>query len=251
MTDPGSQTSRFDGLPREIGALCRVVQGVLLHSDWIAAYGLPASHLGPGARDTLPLSRRLVQIADADARPLTVARAANVRAIGTCRDYALMLCGILRQQEIPARIRCGFAAYLVADRWEDHWICEYRLPGESRWRQADAQIDDLLRQRLAIQFDTADLPPNRFVAAGDAWRLCRTAQADPAKFGHGTAQGLWFMRVNVVRDHFALNESETSVWDSWRQDSRKLVSDADKAATDLIARDPGQAKVDVAPPWLA
>ncbi len=59
------------------------------------------------------------------------------------------------------------------------------------------------------------------------------------------------MRVNVVRDHFALNESETSVWDSWRQDSRKLVSDADKAATDLIARDPGQAKVDVAPPWLA
>jgi transglutaminase-like putative cysteine protease len=218
----------------------------------MAAYGLPEPDAS--ARETLPLSQRLLQIADADSRSLAIARPCAIRSVGTCRDYALMLCAMLRQRRIPARVRCGFAAYFDRGRWEDHWICEYWRPAEDRWCRVDAQLDELLRQRLAIEFDTTDVPPDMFMPAGDAWRLCRTSHGDPARFGHGTACGLWFVRVNVVRDHHAMNNLETSAWDSWRQAaaSHRLVDDAEARETDLLALHPDSSeKLGIAPPWMA
>jgi hypothetical protein len=252
MTDPGSETFRFDGLPSEIGALCRIIQGVLIHTDWIAAYGLGEAHAALSSRETLPLCLRLLQLAEADSRALSVQRPARTRAVGTCRDYALMMCGMLRHQGIPARVRCGFATYFIKNRWEDHWICEYWRAAEGRWCRVDAQLDEVLKQRLEIRFDATDLPPALFMMAGDSWRLCRAAQSDPIVFGHGTAHGLWFIRVNVIRDHYALNEAEVSEWDSWRHTTvpQQLVTEADQKATDLIALRPEAPRVDVTPPWL-
>ncbi len=252
MTDPGDKASRFDGLPAGIDSLCRAIQGVLVHSDWMAAYGLPEP--GPSARETLPLSQRLLLIAGADSRPLAIARPSGTRSVGTCRDYALMLCAMLRHRHIPARVRCGFAAYFDRGRWEDHWICEYWRPAEHRWCRVDAQLDEILRQRLAIEFDATDVPPDMFMPADDAWRLCRSSHGDPALFGHGTACGLWFVRVNVVRDHHAINNLETSAWDSWRQarGPHRLVDDTEARETDLLASHlEVPAKVGIAPPWRA
>ena len=252
MTEPGDQACRFDGLPAAIDPLCRAIQGVLVHSDWMAAYGLPEPD--PSARATLPLSQRLRLIADADSRSLAVTRPCAIRSVGTCRDYALMLCAMLRHRRIPARLRCGFAAYFDRGRWEDHWICEYWRPAESRWCRVDAQLDEILRQRLAITFDATDVPPDLFMPAGDAWRLCRTSHGDPARFGHGDTCGLWFVRVNVVRDHHAINNREISAWDSWRQasGSHRLVDDAAARETDLLAARPeAPLKPGIVPPWMA
>jgi hypothetical protein len=99
MTEPGDKASRLDGLPAGIDSLCHVIQGVLVHSDWMAAYGLPEPDAS--ARETLPLSQRLLRIADADSRSLAIARPCAIRSVGTCRDYALMLCAMLRQRRIP------------------------------------------------------------------------------------------------------------------------------------------------------
>jgi hypothetical protein len=253
MTDPGGEAVRLDDLPADIGALCRIIQGVLIHSDWMPAYGLPEP-ADPACRTTLPLAERLRLIADRSPQPLTVRRPSSARSVGTCRDFALMLGGILRHQGTPARVRCGFAAYFDKGRWEDHWVCEYRLPGEAHWRRADPQLDEILKERLAIGFDTTDVPPDMFVTAGEAWRRCRTKQSDPCAFGQGAARGLWFVRVNVVRDHYALNDSETSAWDSWRRaiGLHELVTESDQEATDVVATHPENAATTViAPPWLA
>ncbi len=132
-----------------------------------------------------------------------------------------MLCGMLRQQAVPARVRCGFAAYFRRE-WEDHWICEYWRDG--RWRRADAQLDRIIAPSLGIDFDLTDLPEDMFITAGEAWRRCRSGEADPMKFGHGEqAVGLWFVRVNVVRDHHSVNGRETSDWDTWRQAQRRIM----------------------------
>ena len=36
------------------------------------------------------------------------------------------------------------------------------------------------------------------------------------RFGHGQTKGLWFMKVDLIRDFYALNNRETSAWDRWR-----------------------------------
>lgn len=253
MSDPRSQASLIGALPHDIGGLCRAIQGVLLHADWCTAYGLDAEHFGPDARTTLPLERRLRSIVDRDSRPLDSPRAFPVRSPGTCRDYALMLCGVLRHRGVPARVRCGFAAYFSDGPWEDHWVCEYRHSGDGRWRRADAQLDEVQRRLLGVAFDITDVPEDMYVTAAEAWQRCRTSRDDAARFGHGAAKGLWFVRVNVVRDHYALNDAETSPWDTWRQASgaHLVVSEADRGATDDIARHPPAARQDLAPPWLA
>ena len=250
MSEPGRGPLGFDGLPADVGALCRIVQGVLLHSDWIAAYGVDAAQLRTVSRETLPLVDRLRQIADLDGGALTAGRPPDRRAVGTCRDYALMLCGMLRQQGVPARVRCGFAAYFSGE-WEDHWICEYWREG--RWHRADAQLDPVIAPRLGIGFDLADLPDDMFVTAGEAWRRCRSGEADPESFGHGQqASGLWFVRVNVVRDLHSVNGRETSDWDTWRQATaaHHVLSDAECGETDGIAAQPERASAAPRTPWL-
>ena len=38
----------------------------------------------------------------------------------------------------------------------------------------------------------------------------RQGAEDPDRFGHGDVKGLWFIRVNVVRDAYAVNGREAS-----------------------------------------
>lgn len=250
MSDPGAGSLNFDGLPVDVAELCHVVQGVLIHSDWLAAYGVDEAQFRTVSRETLPLDGRLRQIADLDGSALTTERAPDRRAVGTCRDYALMLCGMLRQQGVPSRVRCGFATYFTRV-WEDHWICEYWHEG--RWRRADAQLDPIIAPRLGIGFDLADLPDDMFITAGEAWRRCRAGEADPMDFGHGSqASGLWFVRVNVVRDHHSVNGRETSDWDTWRRATvaHHSLSETECTEVDEIAAHPEMPTAEPRPPWL-
>ncbi len=101
-------------------------------------------------------------------------------------------------------------------------------------------------------FDTSHLPRDVFLTAGEAWLRCRDGEDDPARFGQGDTKGLWFMKVNVVRDAFAVNNWETSSWDRWREaplESRTVLP-AEFATLDKLARHPEDA-VDLNPPWLA
>lgn len=250
MSDPGREASMLNGLPDDIGGLTRVVQGLLLHLEWLETYGLTAHDFPHLSRDTLSVADRLRTLADR--LPLHHSRAPAERSPGTCRDYSLMLCGLLRHRQIPARVRCGFASYFRAGRWEDHWICEAWLGG--RWRRVDAQLDEILTKRLGVGFDPADLPSGAFMPAPEAWLRCRAGSDDTNRFGHGEeATGPWFMRVNVMRDHLVLNGAETSNWDTWRNTrgiDHQLSGDELRGA-DAIAADPTQPMRSLAPPWIA
>ena len=57
MTSAGSHSRRFDGLPRDVPGLVRVVQGLLLHEHWAPAYGAKLSdELGGGSLTGLPIA---------------------------------------------------------------------------------------------------------------------------------------------------------------------------------------------------
>jgi hypothetical protein len=252
MTDPDQQTPMLGALPRDIGALCGVVQGALIHLEWTAAYGLSAGDLVRPSRETLSLSDRLRQLGLSGPEPLAIQRPPAARLPGTCRDFALMLCGLLRHQGVPARVRCGFAAYFSKGPWEDHWICEGLLPGERHWRRIDPQLDAVLAKHLGIAFDPTDLPQDMFMSAGEAWLRCRAGEYDASTFGHGTSCGLWFIHVNVMRDHLVLNGSEVSSWDTWRNATAAhlALSEDDLRIADAIAADPTQAIRAITPPWF-
>jgi hypothetical protein len=68
-----------------------------------------------------------------DDRPLTAAHEPRHRMPSVCRHFSTMRCAILREQEVPARARCGFGAYFNPGKFEDHWVCEYWNAAQSRW----------------------------------------------------------------------------------------------------------------------
>jgi hypothetical protein len=112
-------------------------------------------------------------------------------------------------------------------------------------------MDDVLKEKRNIAFDPIDIPRRSFMTAGQAWTACRSGECDPGRFGHGAVKGLWFVKVNLVRDHCAINNRETSTWDGWREasKSKRIVSDQDCALLDDIAARPECAMIDINPDW--
>jgi len=215
LSDPKTHRAALAALPDTVPALCEVIHGLLIHRAWAPAYGwqLPEERMQDAQARAVHAT--LERIFALDPRPLDRAREPAARFAGTCRDFALMLCAMLRTRGVPARARCGFGRYFVAGQFEDHWVCEHWDAEASRWVLTDAQIDALQREATGIAFDPLDVPRDQFVVAGEAWRLCRSGAEDPMKFGIFDMHGLWFVRGNVQRDLAALNRVEVLPWDDF------------------------------------
>jgi hypothetical protein len=103
----------------------------------------------------------------------------------------------------------------------------------------DAQMDAVQRKAFKLDFNPLDVPRNRFIIAGDAWQMCRSGLAEPARFGLSPIQlcGLWFVAGNVVRDLASLNRMEMLPWDVWglmAMNDEALTADQ-KALLDRVA----------------
>ena len=146
---------------------------------------------------------------------------AGERQVGVCRHFTLLHVAMLRQQGVPARARCGFAAYFRKAKYVDHWVTEY-------WNERPQRLGAVRRAaRCPISarssgspFDPVDVPRDQFLVAGDCWQLCRAGKADPMDFGILDLFGWWFIAGNVVRDIAALNNHEMLPWDVLGTDVR-------------------------------
>ena len=234
MSDPGRHATLFGNLPCDPRALAGFVQGLLIHQHIAPAYGVTLSRDQQAQSHVRAVEKILDDIVARDSRPLFISREANARQVGVCRHFALLHVAMLRMQGVPARARCGFAAYFEKGKHLDHWVTEYWDNDEKCWVLFDAQIDSRQRELFRIGFDTADVPRDQFVVAGDAWSLCRSGRADPSAFGILDMHGLWFIAGNVVRDVAALNNREMLPWDIWgamrRHDSELVLGFFDQLA---------------------
>ncbi|MEY9995191.1 hypothetical protein ABIE67_007223 [Streptomyces sp. V4I8] len=233
-SDPGSLD--VSGLPRDPGELAHVVRDVIIHQGegQRLGYAIPAQRLHEDAesRYVTDILRILRERGDT---PLTDAREPEGRFVGTCRDFALLHVSLLRATGTPARVRGGFGTYFVDGFHEDHWITEYRLPDGS-WRLMDPQV--LHPSYDHLDFDPLDVPRDRFLVAGEAWRACRAGEADPRAFGFWSDEalrGMWFVRGSLVLDLACRGGVETLPWDGW--EPLAGFGDASLSAADLALLD--------------
>jgi hypothetical protein len=213
MTDPGVQGDLLAGLPQDIAGLCQVVQNNLIHIFWAERYGRKLSEDEQRTVGVRRLADKLGLMRQVMDRPLVEPRPIELRQVGNCRDYTLLLTALLRQQGVPARARCGFGAYFMPGHFEDHWVCEYWNDEQRRWVLVDGQLDALQREVLEISFNPLDVPRDQFIVGGQAWQMCRQNLADPKQFGIFEMNGWWFIWGNLARDFLALNKIEILPWD--------------------------------------
>ena len=215
MTADATHAALYGALPDDIPSLARVMHGLLLHQHIAPAYGQTLSGERLAEPHIRSVRRMLDQLLAHDSSALTTARSPDKRLVGVCRHFTTLFVTALRARGYAARARCGFGAYFEADKFVDHWVCEYWNAAQSRWILVDAQVDEVQRGLFKIDFDLLDVPRDRFVIAGEAWRQCREGGQDPGRFGIMQMNGLWFVAGNVLRDFAALNNVEMLPWDVW------------------------------------
>jgi hypothetical protein len=221
ITEPGEYVGLFDDLPRDVSGLCQIVRGLIFPIDAEELYGYKIPKDRRREVDTRYVDKMLARIIELDDRALPEPRLSENRLVGCDRDRVVLLCAILRHQDVPARIRDGFAPYISGFDLEfivRHIALEYWNADEQRWCLVDPGQDDLLVAQNNIQFDPMDIPRDQFAVAGKVWQMCRTGKAEPDTFGEFPdtfLKGWWFIRNTLVRDLAFLNKTELLLWDSW------------------------------------
>jgi Transglutaminase-like superfamily len=215
MSDAGRPAMLLDGLPRDVGGLARVVQGLLIHQHISPAYGVKLNQAQIAEPHIRGVEAMLERIVAHDPKPLSEQRPEAERLVGVCRHFTLLHVAMLRRQGVAARARCGFGAYFEKGKFVDHWVSEYWNQAGRRWVLVDAQLDARQRELFKIAFDPLDVPRDQFLVAGQAWQRCRAGKADAGAFGILDMHGLWFVASNVIRDVAALNNREMLPWDVW------------------------------------
>ena len=216
-SDPGEFANLLATLPADPRRVVGAVSGLLLHPVFLERRRVDHPHAHGSDAEVRPARELLRRIVQRDARPLGVARPYERRVIGTCRHYALLATTILRHHGLPSRLRVGFATYFVRGFYEDHWLCEY-WDGHT-WRLLDAELDhEAIAKEYAIHFPPSDVPRDRFLTAGEAWRALRRRTIDGETCGVSfipAVRGAWFVGASILRDLAALNMRELLPWDYW------------------------------------
>lgn len=189
---------RIASLPEDAAGLGTIVRGLLLH-NWTAEMNGIASSPDRDGMKTFGAGPILDRILEIDGAPLDQPRPRDERLIGYCYHFALVHCALLRAKGVPARTRCGFASYLIEDKWTDHWIVEHWDSNE--WRLNDPQIG------------VDHLSSDDFRDGVRAWQLCRAGDADPADHGNGELWGWDELRGSLINDLGGLNKIEIGDWD--------------------------------------
>lgn len=216
-SDPQDLARLYETAPADWTGLCRWVRNVVSHVYDATEADPPLPAARQQDRRVRRVAEILERIADAGPEDLSVERPRAQRFLGTCRDFALLACSLLRHRSVPARLRVGFAGYFDPPRFEDHWLCEAWDAEQGRWRLLDAQLGPEDLQRFQIAFDPLDVPRNGFLTAGAAWRSLRDGDMAAERFGVSFVgiEGAWFVASSLFRDLAALNKLELEPWDYW------------------------------------
>ncbi len=172
-TDPGEYAYLYKNLPDSLPQLCILIKSQFIH---------PVAEL-PMYRDQIPKERWnetekyttvksiLKGLVTYDSRGFVKDRKPQDRLVLGCREYAILLASILKYRGIPARVRYGFAPYLIPGYYSNHVICEVLNKNDKRWMLVDvgANLIDFSREKFAFGYDS--------------WLKMQKKEIDPSLYG--------------------------------------------------------------------
>jgi hypothetical protein len=248
VTAPGHMSWLLKDLPRDIDALQRIANGLVIHfrMDDPEAVGLSKERLTAEV-DSRYADTMLHRLTELGEQPLAERHPATQRLAGCCRDFTVLFLTMARSVGFAARGRVGFARYFYEGLNSDHEIAEVWDPEQQRWRLVDGQLrENHIDPNDGARVDPADLPRDRFLVAGEAWQQCRSGDADPQTFlvrpdvDIEMTRGWPYITHNLVLDLAALNKVETLLWDGWGLAAKGLmwssVTDPEKHLLDQVAK---------------
>lgn len=237
ITAPRRFTGQYDCLPDTPGELLKAVQGLVIHGDLGSLYGVTFSKRQTDEELLRTVPQMLERLFEIDSGPLTTGRPPNLRLVGMCRDYSILLISFLRHKGIPARLRVGFASYFDSDlMYEDHWLVEYYDRTEDRWIRVDAQVDEVQKQHFKIPFNTMNMPDSdHYLLGGQAWLKARSGERHQDDFGYNKNWKGWHsVKGNLLHDFNSLLGMELLPWDLWTELSTKKYSTLTRGELDLL-----------------
>lgn len=244
LTQPGEYASLFDALPKEIPALCKALQGLLVNIMHVRCLGIVLPDERLREIQIRRVEEKIRRILELDPHPLTEARPVEKRLIGNCRDNTLMLVAALRHKGVPARARTGGGTYFQPGKLIDHCMCEYWDVDRQAWVMVEPlrcprdEENTVLFQRDADQsFNPCDVPPAKYLTAPKAWLLYRAKGADPENFMIFSLHGMNLVKDCLIRDLADLNKMELLKWDYWGLMEKPLaeLTPEDLALLDQVA----------------
>jgi formylglycine-generating enzyme required for sulfatase activity len=173
FTDPGEYKYLYKNLPDSLPELCSLVRSQFIH---------PYEEL-PKYREQIPKERWdemlkyptvksiLKGLVSYDSRGLVKDRKPENQLVLACRENAILLASILKYRGIPARVRGGYATYLIPDFHTNHAICEVWNENDRRWMLVDPSTGMI------------DFSRDKFDFGNDAWLKMQKKEIDPNLFG--------------------------------------------------------------------
>lgn len=239
-SDPGRFADCLDDLPADPGELADCLENFLIHHAAARFLNFGVPEYAETDRNLRTVERLFKTAMERDNRPFSAHRQLPAYLYGSCHDFVLIAASKFRSLGIEARLRVGFVDYFRANRWEDHWLCEYRT--DEGWRLLDAQLGLRARQGHGIDFDITDVPSSRFKTGCEMWLAIRNGEIDPQTCGlfYAGISGHWFPASNVLKDVATLAATEPLPWDYWgpaRDFSRKrTVNEATQLQLEKLAQ---------------
>jgi sulfatase modifying factor 1 len=193
FTDPGEYAYLYENLPDSLPELCRLIRSQYINYGWEL----------DNYRELIPRERwnesfkyptvksALEGLLSYDSRGLVKDRKPENRLMLICRDNALLLASILKYRGIPARVRYGFAPYLIPGFHSNHVICEVWNEKETRWMLVDPSADRI------------DFNREEFDFSNDIWLKMQNHEIDPKLYGmpgHNEYNGSPLMTTVVCYD---------------------------------------------------
>lgn len=219
FTDPGRYLDALLELPDDLPQLGYLIRKQMVHRLTLADGNTGSNaDLRYGDMTKIPWWRQaeddnfptaaaiLAELYRRDKRGITLNRSEENLLILTCRCVAILMASILKAKGIPARVRTGFAPYVLLkpDKSCGHLITQYWQNIDKRWVTIDA--DTCLED---ISFNPFDMPTDSFIHPADAWLSVRAGKIDQERFWDlGGFDGLLAIACHLYYDLHCLMNNE-------------------------------------------